>query len=69
MSKKIPRPGRGTALGCAGRTGACARDLALGTRRVDSVAGLEATAACASRHSVNAFHLQQNARVDARLLT
>jgi hypothetical protein len=66
-SRKIPRPGRGTALGCAGRTGA--RDLALGARRVDPVAGLEATATGTSRHDVNAFHLQRNARVDARLLT
>jgi hypothetical protein len=68
-SSKIPRLGRGTALGCAGRTGARARDLALGARRVDPVAGLEATTVGASRHDVNAFHLQQNARVDARLLT
>jgi hypothetical protein len=68
-SRKVPRPGRGTALGCAGRTGARARDLALGARRIDPVARLEATAAGASRHGVNAFHLQRNARVDARLLT
>jgi hypothetical protein len=68
-SNKIPRLGRGTALGCAGRTGARSRDLALGARRVDPVAGLEATAAGASRHDVNAIHLQKNARVDAWLLT
>jgi hypothetical protein len=68
-SSKIPRLCRGTTLGCAGRTGARARDLALGTQRVDPVAGPEATAAGASRHGVNAIHLQQNARVDARLLT
>jgi hypothetical protein len=55
--------------GCAGRTGARSRDLALGTRRVDPVAGLEATAVGASRHSVNTFHLQRNTRVDAQLLT
>jgi hypothetical protein len=69
VSNKIPRLGRGTALGCAGRTGARARDLVLGARRVDPVAGLEATAAGASRHGVNAIHLQKHARVDARLLT
>jgi hypothetical protein len=57
-SSKIPCLGRGTALGCAGQTGARARDLALDVRRVDPVAGLEATAAGASRHSVNAIHLQ-----------
>jgi hypothetical protein len=68
-SRKVPRPGRGSALGCAGRSGARARDLALGARRVDLVAGLEATAAGASRHGVNAFHLQRNARVGARLNT
>jgi hypothetical protein len=66
---RIPRLGRGTALGCTGRTGARARDLALGARRVDPVAGLEATAAGASRHGVNALHLQKTARVDARLPT
>jgi hypothetical protein len=58
VSSKIPRLGRGTALGCASQTGARARDLVL-----------EATAAGASRHGVNAIHLQQNARIDARLLT
>jgi hypothetical protein len=68
-SRKVPRPGRGSALGCASRTGARARELALGARRVDPVAGLEATAAGASRHGVNAFHLQRNARVGARLST
>jgi hypothetical protein len=68
-SSKIPRLGHGTTLGCAGRTGARARDLALGVRRVDPVAGLEATAAGASRQGVNAIHLQQNAWVDTRLLT
>jgi hypothetical protein len=65
----IPRLGRGTALGCAGRTGARARYLALSARCVDPVAGLEATAAGASRHDVNAIHLQKTARVDARLPT
>jgi hypothetical protein len=68
-SSRTPRLGHGTALGCAGRTGARARDLALGAWRVDPVAGLEATAAGASRHDVNTFHLQQNARVNVRLLT
>jgi hypothetical protein len=68
-SRKVPRPGRGTTLGCAGRIGARARDLALGARRVDPVAGLEATAAGASQHCVNAFHLQRNAQVGARLNT
>jgi hypothetical protein len=66
---KVPRPGRGSALGCAGQSGARARDLALGARRIDPVARLEATAAGASRHGVNAFHLQRNARVGARLNT
>jgi hypothetical protein len=66
---RISRLGCGTTLGCAGRTGARARDLSLGARRVDPVAGLEATAAGASRHDVNALHLQKTARVDARLPT
>jgi hypothetical protein len=69
MNRKVPRPGRGSALGCAGRTGARARDLALGARRVDPVAGLEATSAGASRHRVDAFHQQRNARIGARLNT
>jgi hypothetical protein len=56
-------------LGFDGRTGARVCDLALGAQRVDPVAGLEATAVGASRHGVNAFHLQRNAWVDARLLT
>jgi hypothetical protein len=68
-SSKISRLGRGTALGCAGRTGARARDLALDARCVDPVAGLEATTAGASRHGVNALHLQKTARVNARLPT
>jgi hypothetical protein len=68
-SSKIPRLGRGTALGCAGRTGTRARDPVLGARLIDPVAGLEATVAGASRHGVNAIHLQHNARVDAWLLT
>jgi hypothetical protein len=68
-TSRTPRLGRGTALGCVVRIGARACDLALGARRVDLVAGLEATTAGASRHGVNTFHLQQNARVDARLLT
>jgi hypothetical protein len=55
--------------GCAGQTGARARDLSLDAQRVDPVAGLEATAVSASRHGVNAFHLQQNTWVDARVLT
>jgi hypothetical protein len=38
-------------------------------RRVDPVAGFEATAADASRHGVNALHLQETARVDAWLPT
>jgi hypothetical protein len=68
-SSRTPRLGRGTALGSASRTDARAHDLVLGARRVDPVAGLEAAAAGALRHGVNAFHLQQNARLDARLLT
>jgi hypothetical protein len=68
-SRKVPRLGRGSALGCAGQTGARAHDLTLGAQRVDPVAGLEATAAGASRHGVNAFHLQRKARVGARLNT
>jgi hypothetical protein len=66
---RIPRLGRGTALGCTGRTGARARDLTLGERRVDLVAGLEATATGASQHGVNTLHLQETAQVDARLPT
>jgi hypothetical protein len=66
---RIPRLGRGTALGCAGRIGTRARDLALGAQRVDPVAGLKATATGASWHGVNTLHLQETARVDARLHT
>jgi hypothetical protein len=44
------RLGRGTALGCAGRTDTRACILALGVRRCDPVAGFEPVAAGASRH-------------------
>jgi hypothetical protein len=46
------RLGRGTALGCAGRTDARARVLALGVRRVDPVVGFEPVAVGASGHGV-----------------
>jgi hypothetical protein len=61
--------GRGTVLGCAGRTCARVRVLTLGVQRVDLVAELKLTAAGASRHDAHAFLLQEAARDEARLHT
>jgi hypothetical protein len=53
-------PGRGTALGCAGRTGARARVLTLGVRRVDPVAEFEPAATGASRHGAQRLSPARN---------
>jgi hypothetical protein len=59
--------GHGEALGCVGHACARARGLALGTRHIYPVAGVEPDAAGASRHGTQSSHLQGNARDEARL--